>query len=374
MAFLIVYARKVHNDRYFVNMLVNNPGHSYLDILTPSDIAYTATVLQNSGKVWMEKAKNDGKVMDKKITYQFTSGEGKKRTLGQSMWSDEGLAYYEKALVNWKPCFRKNSPEYKCLREYWNTWVEEKGKALIISGDTMSKKSIYDILHTRKKGEDTRKYAAARKKGNDDVPKKKYSYETDSDNEVIDIGGWKSKKVNNKEKEKDRERVDDESSGDEEEEEDGVPVVGSSSDEDEEEEKDDDADNDEDRSKIGKGSQKKGTNNGGKMMDRRSVRMVACARAKRGINEDNDNEDIEDEDDGDEDSASQVSMPLSKKGGKGGRIQRKQAATGPVKKARVSGRGATMSGAAAAAAESPNKRNRTKNKKYNDGGEWYVLP
>ena len=199
MAFLIVYARKVHNDRYFVNMLVNNPGHSYLDILTPSDIAYTVTVLQNSGKVWMEKAKNDGKVMDKKITYQFTSGEGKKRTLGQSMWSDEGLAYYEKALVNWKPCFRKNSPEYKCLRESWNTWVEEKGKALIISGDTMSKKSIYDILHTRKKGEDTRKYAAARKKGNDDVPKKKYSYETDSDDEVIDLGGWNTKKSNEKE-------------------------------------------------------------------------------------------------------------------------------------------------------------------------------
>jgi hypothetical protein len=363
MAFLIVYARKVHNDRYFVNMLVNNPGHSYLDILTPSDIAYTATVLQNSGKVWMEKANNDGKVMDKTITYQFTSGEGKKRMLGQSMWSDEGLAYYERALVNWKPCFRKNSPEYKYLREYWHNWIEGKGKDLIINGDTMSKKSIYDVLHTRKKGEDTRKYAAARKKGNDDVPKKKYSYETDSDDEVIDLGGWKTKKANNKEKEKDQESADEESSVDEEE--DGVPLVGSSSDEDEEEEIDDDADNDKDRSKIGKGSQKKGTNNGGKMMDRRSMTTLACARAERGINKDYDNEDVEDEDDGDEDSASQVSMPLSKKGGKGGRSQRKQAANGPVKKARVSGRGATMLVAAAAAAAEP-KRKRTKSTKYGD--------
>ena len=62
------------------------------------------------------------------------------------------------------------------------------------------------------------------------------------------------------------------------------------------------------------------------MMDRRSMTTVACAHAKRGINEDYDNEDDEDEDDGDEGSASQVSMVSNKKGEKGGRSQRKKAA------------------------------------------------
>ena len=149
MAFLIVYARKVHNDRYFVKLLVTNPGRSYLDILTASDIAYMATVLRNSGDVWMEKAENDGKVKDKSIKTQFTSGKGKKRVLGKSMWNDEGLAYYENALTKWKPCYRKNSPEYKYLREYWNNWIEGRGKELIINGDSMSKKTIHSVLHTR---------------------------------------------------------------------------------------------------------------------------------------------------------------------------------------------------------------------------------
>ena len=64
----------------------------------------------------------------------------------------------------------------------------------------MSKKSIHSVLHTRKMGEDTRKCAAARKKDTADEPKKKYSYETESDDEVIDLGGWNTKKSNEKEK------------------------------------------------------------------------------------------------------------------------------------------------------------------------------
>jgi hypothetical protein len=51
MGFLVAYVnvRKVHCDCYFVNLLVNNPGgSSYLDIVTPSDIAYGATLLKNS--------------------------------------------------------------------------------------------------------------------------------------------------------------------------------------------------------------------------------------------------------------------------------------------------------------------------------------
>ena len=197
MCFLVAYVRKVHNDRYFVNLLVNNPGSSYLDILTASDIAYTATVLQNSQKVWMEKAKNDGTVTDKNIKTLFTSGKGKKRTLGKSMWNEEGLEYYEKALANWKLCYWTNTPDYRYVREYWNKWIEEKGKELFINGDSLSKKTIHSVLHTRKKGEDTRKYAAARKKDTTDEPKKKYSYDTDSDDDVINLSNWKTNEGKN---------------------------------------------------------------------------------------------------------------------------------------------------------------------------------
>ena len=95
-----------------------------------------------------------------------------------------------------------------------------------------------------------------------------------------------------------------------------VPVVGSSSNQDKAEEKDDNEDNDEDRSKIGKGSRKKGTNKGQEMMDLRRKKVSRAPMKRRGVKEDDDNEDDEDED-GDDGNESQVSKAL-KKGGGGG--------------------------------------------------------
>ena len=204
-------------------------------------MAYAATLLKNSGKVWLEKNDNDRKVTDKSNETLFTSGKGKKRVLGKSIWNEEGMEYYDRALANWKPCYRKGSPDYKFLRDYWNTWIEEKGKELVICNKGMSKKSIHKILHTRKK-ETTSEDVAGRKKGTDDQPKKKYSYETDSDAESI---------VDQEEEEEDG---------------DDVPEVGSSSDEDNkkgdddnDDDDDDDDDDDADQRKVGKWARAAGT-------------------------------------------------------------------------------------------------------------------
>ena len=242
MGFLVIYVRKVHCDRYFVRLLVNNPGSSYLDVVTASDIAYAATLLKNSGEVWSDKVKNDGKADTSNKTL-FTSGKGKKRTLGTSMWSEEGMEFYDRALANWKPCYRKDSPEYKYIRDFWNEWIESKGKVLFNNSDSLHKKSIHSILHTRKR-ESASKAAAGKKKGTDDPPKKKYSYDTDSDDELIELGDWNKKTKRGKSIEDDKEEEesedDNEGAGDEDdndddeddEDEDGVPVFGSSSDED----------------------------------------------------------------------------------------------------------------------------------------------
>lgn len=240
MGFLVIYVRKVHCDRYFVRLLVNNPGSSYLDVVTASDIAYAATLLKNSGEVWSDKVKNDGKVSDASNKTLFTSGKGKKRTLGTSMWSEEGMEFYDRALANWKPCYRKDSPEYKYIRDFWNEWIESDGKDLFVNSDSLRKKSIHSILHTRKK-ESASKAAAGKKKGTDDPPKKKYSYDTDSDDDLIELGDWNKKTKRGKSNEDDEEEEEsgddnegagDEDDGDDDEDEDGVPVLGSSSDED----------------------------------------------------------------------------------------------------------------------------------------------
>lgn len=50
VGFLVVFVRNVHCDRYFTKFLVNNPGRSYIDAVTASDMAYAATLLKTQGR------------------------------------------------------------------------------------------------------------------------------------------------------------------------------------------------------------------------------------------------------------------------------------------------------------------------------------
>jgi hypothetical protein len=37
---LVRYVRHIHSDRYYKQVLIKNPDATFLDIITPSDIAY----------------------------------------------------------------------------------------------------------------------------------------------------------------------------------------------------------------------------------------------------------------------------------------------------------------------------------------------
>lgn len=64
MSFLSYYVRTMHSDRYFKQVLMMNPGATYLYIITPSDIAYAVVLVKNSRKVWGAK-----------MGWQFQQGE-----------------------------------------------------------------------------------------------------------------------------------------------------------------------------------------------------------------------------------------------------------------------------------------------------------
>ena len=55
MNFLASYVRVVHADRYYRTLLHKQPGSSYLDIITASDVAYVLALLQNNVSVWLKK-------------------------------------------------------------------------------------------------------------------------------------------------------------------------------------------------------------------------------------------------------------------------------------------------------------------------------
>jgi hypothetical protein len=88
---------------------------------------------------------------------------------------------------------KKTDPQYKILRDYWDEWINTKGKEIMVkSRDGLKTRTINScILRVRK--EDEGQVSAAGcddKQEEDDV-----SYDSDPFNETIDIGNWRNKRV-----------------------------------------------------------------------------------------------------------------------------------------------------------------------------------
>lgn len=84
MEFLARYVRVVHCNRFFMNKLFLNKGKSYVQVLTPSDIAFVICLLKNSIEMWRHKIANNGDAGTTRPL--FSVGEGVKREHGESTW------------------------------------------------------------------------------------------------------------------------------------------------------------------------------------------------------------------------------------------------------------------------------------------------
>ena len=92
--FLAKYVRKTHADSEIKRELKNNEGMSFLDLITPSDIAFVICVVKNARHVWDqtirkiglgEQLEDDGG-NEAKLQPLFTKGVGiKKRTRKEFM-------------------------------------------------------------------------------------------------------------------------------------------------------------------------------------------------------------------------------------------------------------------------------------------------
>ncbi len=81
----------------------NNEGLSFIDIISPSDLAFVISVIKNGWDVWDQKIrmKELGAAVhgeqEVKVRPLFTEGTGKKKEQGKSLWSDEGMKYFQRA-------------------------------------------------------------------------------------------------------------------------------------------------------------------------------------------------------------------------------------------------------------------------------------
>ncbi len=114
MDFLSHYVRNVHSDHYFRKLLLNHPGCTYLDITTPSDIAYIISVIKNSAHLWLLKrgdAHKETELDNVTLKSLFTMGQKKKRTFCVTTWKKLGIYYYTNAHKKWKDAFTKANPQ-----------------------------------------------------------------------------------------------------------------------------------------------------------------------------------------------------------------------------------------------------------------------
>ena len=69
MEFLAYYTtRLIHSNRYYRSVLLNNPGATFMDIITASDIAYAITLVKNNLHVWTQQYENAKNENDKDKT------------------------------------------------------------------------------------------------------------------------------------------------------------------------------------------------------------------------------------------------------------------------------------------------------------------
>jgi hypothetical protein len=88
--------RKVYSDSDIKTDLKNNEGSSFIDKITPNDIAFVISVFKNGREVWDQniKMKQLGAAVhgdrETKKRPLFTGRKGKKKEQGKSLWSGEG--------------------------------------------------------------------------------------------------------------------------------------------------------------------------------------------------------------------------------------------------------------------------------------------
>jgi hypothetical protein len=129
--FITLYVWKVYSDTLIMRELCSMTGCSFLDLISPGDIAYVIALVKNGRDVWdqmvrmkvLGAAAHNKKV--KMLRPLFTSGIDKKKEQGKHLWSKEGMKYFKPAETEWIRVY-KDEKLMKILYSGWESWLEKK--------------------------------------------------------------------------------------------------------------------------------------------------------------------------------------------------------------------------------------------------------
>ncbi len=129
--FIALYVRRLYSNVHLRRSMKRFVNRSFLEMISLSDIAYVLALIKNSQGVWdqdLREAENPHVLGGKeKLCHIFTSGKGKKRIFGKSVWTREGLEYFYTAEMDWKKVYTTKSIFSKFATE-WEHWEPEDRK------------------------------------------------------------------------------------------------------------------------------------------------------------------------------------------------------------------------------------------------------
>ena len=94
------YVPKLYPKTKIKKWLQSNPDKTFLDMIYPSDIAFTILLIKNGEELWISEYKNEDNT-GTKVKVLFNSESQKKRSFGDNLWSAEGMEYFNKCKTNW---------------------------------------------------------------------------------------------------------------------------------------------------------------------------------------------------------------------------------------------------------------------------------
>ena len=225
--FVAKYVSKLYSDSYITNRLQRNPGTTFFQLITPSDISYILSLVKNGKDMWDQDdrmAANPHSNPEKKLRPLFTSGRGKKREYGTSLWTDEGMEFYYTGEKNWKHVYNTKALFTKLIHG-WEKWIREEGADDMVGEGGNVIKCYYKVLGTWTEKDAETARDGKRRSGDSTLGqelKDSKWWEKDNDGYTSDLGliaSYDSEDVDNDEDDMDEEEKKKEEEEEEEEEE-----------------------------------------------------------------------------------------------------------------------------------------------------------
>ncbi len=122
--FMCAYVQQITPDATWNKRMTNKPNRPFFCYVMPSDIVYILSLIKNRKDMWDQSKRcqeNPEARHEKRVKPLFSTGEGKRRESGKTVWNNNGLEFFYTAERNWTEVY--NSKEhFSALVNGWEIW------------------------------------------------------------------------------------------------------------------------------------------------------------------------------------------------------------------------------------------------------------